>query len=61
MRIVSATAEGQRVAARAEEMLGGYREQLRTLPPAELGALERALERLERRLARPRGAAARSA
>jgi DNA-binding MarR family transcriptional regulator len=54
VRIVSATAEGQRVAARAEDMLGGYREQLRTLPAAELGALERALERLERRPVRGR-------
>ena len=49
VRIVSPTVEGRRVAARAESMLGGYREQLRDLPPAELAALERALERLERR------------
>jgi DNA-binding MarR family transcriptional regulator len=49
VRIVSPTAEGRRVAARAESMLGGYREQLHGLPPGELAALERALERLERR------------
>jgi DNA-binding MarR family transcriptional regulator len=52
VRIVSVTAEGLRVAARAERMLGGYREQLRALAPAELAALERALEHLERRTPR---------
>jgi DNA-binding MarR family transcriptional regulator len=52
VRIVSVTAEGRRVAGRAEQMLGGYREQLRALPPAELAALERALEHLERRAPR---------
>ena len=49
VRIVSVTVEGRRVAGRAEQMLGGYREQLRALPPAELATLERALEHLERR------------
>jgi DNA-binding MarR family transcriptional regulator len=48
VRIVSATAEGRRVAARAESMLGGFREQLSTMPAEELAALERALELLER-------------
>ena len=41
VRIVSVTVEGHRVAARAERMLGGYREQLRALPQAELAALAR--------------------
>jgi DNA-binding MarR family transcriptional regulator len=56
VRMVSATVEGRRVAARAA--LGGYRERLRALPPAELAALDRALEHLERPLApgRPRSA-----
>jgi DNA-binding MarR family transcriptional regulator len=58
VRMVSATAEGRRVAARAEAALGGYRERLRALPPAELTALDSALEHLERPLAprRPRSA-----
>ena len=47
VRMVSATAEGRRVAARAEAALGGYRERLRALPPAELAALDRALEHLD--------------
>ena len=55
VRIVSVTREGRRVAARAEDMLGGHREQLRTLSPTELTALERVLERLERRPSRPDG------
>jgi DNA-binding MarR family transcriptional regulator len=58
LRMVSATAEGRRVAARAEAALGGYRERLRALPPAELAALDSALEHLERPFApqRPRSA-----
>ena len=54
MRMVSATVEGRRVAARAEAVLGGYRERLRALPAAELAALDSALEHLERPFAPPR-------
>ena len=54
VRMVTTTVEGRRVAARAEAALGGYRERLRALPPAELAALDRALEYLERPLAAPR-------
>jgi DNA-binding MarR family transcriptional regulator len=56
IRMVSATEEGHLVAARAEAALGGYRERLRALPPAELAALDSALEHLERPPARPRSA-----
>ncbi len=49
VRRVAATAEGRRAAARADAVLGGYRERLRALPPAELAALDGALEHLERR------------
>jgi DNA-binding MarR family transcriptional regulator len=54
VRMVATTVEGRRVAARAEAALGGYRERLRALPPAELAALDRALEPLGRPLAAPR-------
>ena len=58
VRRVAATAEGRRVAARAEAALGDYRERLRARPPAELAALDRALEHLAGPLAprRPRSA-----
>jgi DNA-binding MarR family transcriptional regulator len=51
VRIVSVTAEGRVVAARAEAMLGGFRDRLAGLDPDELATLERAVELLE-----PRGA-----
>jgi len=54
VRMVATTVEGRRVAARAEAALGGFRERLRALPPAELAALDGALEHLERPLAAPR-------
>ena len=54
VRMVATTVEGRRVAARAEAALGGFRERLRALPPAELAALDGALEHLERPPAAPR-------
>jgi DNA-binding MarR family transcriptional regulator len=59
LRLASATAEGRRVAARAEAALGGgFRGRLQALSPAELAALDTVLEHLERPLAtrRPRSA-----
>ncbi len=57
VRRVAATTEGRRVAARADAALGDYRERLRALAPAELAALDGALEHFERRPARPRHSA----
>ena len=52
LRLASATAEGRRVAARAEAALGGgFRGRLQALSPAELAALDTVLEHLERPLA----------